>query len=62
MSILALAVIVLAAKPKDDPKTATLYIYRTGQFMAAGNNWSISPLLIITKSAYTASTAILLAA
>jgi hypothetical protein len=31
----------MAAKPKDEPKTATIYIYRTGQFMAAGNNWSM---------------------
>ncbi len=40
-ALLALVVITMAAKPKDEPKTATIYIYRTGQFMAAGNNWSM---------------------
>ena len=40
-ALLALVAITMAAKPKDEPKTATIYIYRTGQFMAAGNNWSM---------------------
>ena len=38
---LAIACFCIAAKPKDDPKMATIYIYRTGQFMAAGNNWAM---------------------
>lgn len=41
MTILAIVIICMAAKPKEEPKTATIYIYRTGQFMAAGNNWSM---------------------
>ena len=40
-ALLAFVAITMAAKPKDEPKTATIYIYRTGQFMAAGNNWSM---------------------
>ena len=31
----------MAARPNDDLKTATIYIYRTCQFMAAGNNWAM---------------------
>lgn len=41
MIVLSLAALTMAAKPKEEPKTATIYIYRTGQFMAAGNNWSM---------------------
>jgi formylmethanofuran dehydrogenase subunit D len=41
LTLLAFVSITMAAKPKDEPKTATIYIYRTGQFMAAGNNWSM---------------------